>query len=164
VRALRVVLLLVLLGTLAAVALAQGGTPEAGGHEHEHGHEATGVGGHEHEHGHEATGVGGHEHEHDHEATGVGGHEHEHGHEAPDAGVHEHGHETPEAGGHGHGHVHGEGEDEHTHLPIQMYAIKAYFEAPWRDATQPVRIAWQAGLLALVDAALLAWLWRRWWR
>ena len=135
-RALRVVLLLVLLGTLPAVALAQGGTPEAGGHEHEH----------------------------DHEATGVGGHEHEHGHEAPDAGVHEHGHETPEAGGHGHGHVHGEGEDEHTHLPIQMYAIKAYFEAPWRDATQPVRIAWQAGLLALVDAALLAWLWRRWWR
>lgn len=137
-RALRVVLLLLLLGTLAAVALAQGGAPEVGGHEHEHGHEA--------------TGVGGHEHEHDHEATGVGGHEHEHGHE------------TPEAGGHGHGHVHGEGEDEHTHLPIQMYAIKAYFEAPWRDATQPVRIAWQAGLLALVDAALLAWLWRRWWR
>ena len=121
-RALRVVLLLLLLGTLAAVALAQGGAPV------------------------------------------VGGHEHEHGHEAPDAGVHEHGHETPEAGGHGHGHVHGEGEDEHTHLPIQMYAIKAYFEAPWRDATQPVRIAWQAGLLALVDAALLAWLWRRWWR
>jgi len=150
VRALRVVLLLLLLGTLAAVALAQGGAPEVGGHEHEHDHEA--------------TGVGGHEHEHDHEATGVGGHEHEHGHEAPDAGVHEHGHETPEAGGHGHGHVHGEGEDEHTHLPIQMYAIKAYFEAPWRDATQPVRIAWQAGLLALVDAALLAWLWRRWWR
>lgn len=91
-------------------------------------------------------------------------HGHEHGHEAPEAGGHEHGQEAPEAGGHGHGHVHGEGEDEHTHLPIQMYAIKAYFEAPWRDATQPVRIAWQAGLLALVDAALLAWLWRRWWR
>lgn len=142
-RALRVVLLLLLLGTLAAVALAQGGAPRD---EHEHGHEAPEAG--VHEPGHEA-----------HEA-GV----HEHGHEAPDAGVHEHGHEASEAGGHGHGHVHGEGEDEHTHLPIQMYAIKAYFEAPWRDATQPVRIAWQAGLLALVDAALLAWLWRRWWR
>jgi hypothetical protein len=136
VRALRVVLLLVLLGTLAAVALAQGGTPEAGGHGHEHGQEA----------------------------PEAGMHGHEHGHEAPEAGGHEHGQEAPEAGGHGHGHVHGEGEDEHTHLPIQMYAIKAYFEAPWRDATQPVRIAWQAGLLALVDAALLAWLWRRWWR
>lgn len=135
-RALRVVLLLVLLGTLAAVALAQGGTPEAGGHGHEHGQEA----------------------------PEAGMHGHEHGHEAPEAGGHEHGQEAPEAGGHGHGHVHGEGEDEHTHLPIQMYAIKAYFEAPWRDATQPVRIAWQAGLLALVDAALLAWLWRRWWR
>ena len=135
-RALRVVLLLVLLGTLPAVALAQGGTPEAGGHGHEHGQEA----------------------------PEAGMHGHEHGHEAPEAGGHEHGQEAPEAGGHGHGHVHGEGEDEHTHLPIQMYAIKAYFEAPWRDATQPVRIAWQAGLLALVDAALLAWLWRRWWR
>ena len=135
-RALRVVLLLVLLGTLPAVALAQGGTPEAGGHGHEHGQEAP--------------------------EAGMQGHEH--GHEAPEAGGHEHGQEAPEAGGHGHGHVHGEGEDEHTHLPIQMYAIKAYFEAPWRDATQPVRIAWQAGLLALVDAALLAWLWRRWWR
>lgn len=147
-RALRVVLLLVLLGTLAAVALAQGGTPEAGGHGHEHGQEAPEAGMHGHEHGHEAPEAGGHEH----------------GHEAPEAGGHEHGQEAPEAGGHGHGHVHGEGEDEHTHLPIQMYAIKAYFEAPWRDATQPVRIAWQAGLLALVDAALLAWLWRRWWR
>ncbi len=162
-RALRVVLLLVLLGTLAAVALAQGGAPRQ---EHEHGHEAPEAGVHEHEHGQEAPEAGVHEHEHGQEAPEPGVHEHEHGQEAPEAGEHEHehGHEAKEAGEHGHDHVHGEGEDEHSHLPIQMYAIKAYFQAPWRDSTQPGRIALQAGLLALVDAALLAWLWRRWWR
>ena len=126
-RTLRVVLVLLLLGTLAAVVLAQGGAPR-----HEHGPSESG------------------EHQHEH------GHGHDHGHGASEPGVHQH--------EHGHGHVHGEGEDEHTHLPIQMYAIKAYFESPWRDSTQPGRIAWQAGLVALVDAALLAWLWRRWWR
>jgi len=77
---------------------------------------------------------------------------------------HEHGSEVREAGQHEHEHGEGEADDDHAHLPIQMYAIKAYFEAPWGDPTQPGRIAWQAGLLALVDAALLAWLWRRWWR
>jgi len=77
---------------------------------------------------------------------------------------HEHGSEVGEAGQHEHEHGEGEADDDHAHLPIQMYAIKAYFEAPWGDPTQPGRIAWQAGLLALVDAALLAWLWRRWWR
>ncbi len=83
-------------------------------------------------------------------------HGHEHG--ASEAGACEHDHGASESEGHG------DGEDTHSHLPLQLYAIKAYFEAPWRDPTQPGRLALQAGFLALVDAALLAWLWRRWWR
>jgi len=133
VRALRVVLMALLLGMLAVVpvALAQGESPA---HQHEHGSEV--------------------------DETG----QHEHGSEVDEAGQHEHGSEVREAGQHEHEHGEGEADDDHAHLPIQMYAIKAYFEAPWGDPTQPGRIAWQAGLLALVDAALLAWLWRRWWR
>ncbi len=75
------------------------------------------------------------------------------------------GQEDPHAG-HAHGHGHGEGQkaDSTSHLPIQLYSIQAYFEAPWRNPKAPREVAVQAGIVLLLDAALVAWLRRRWWR
>ncbi len=84
------------------------------------------------------------------------------GQEVPHAG---HGHgagqEDPHAG---HGHGAGEDADASSHLPIQLYSIQAYFEAPWRDPQAPASVATQAAIVLLLDAALVAWLRRRWWR
>lgn len=69
-------------------------------------------------------------------------------------------------------HSHGAGDTAQTaqdvedsgHLPVQAYSLKAYFESPWRDPRSLGRLNAQTGVVLLVDAALLAWLWKRWWR
>ena len=73
------------------------------------------------------------------------------------------GQEDPHAG-HQHGHGHGQDADGSSHLPIQLYSIQAYFEAPWRDPRAPASVATQAAIVLLLDGALLIWLRRRWWR
>lgn len=63
------------------------------------------------------------------------------------------------------GHAHEEGDLDHEgHLPIQVYYHKAFFESPWRDPGNAWKVAGQAGVVLVLDAALAAWLWRRWWR
>lgn len=61
------------------------------------------------------------------------------------------------------GHDHGD-EGHEGHLPIQVYYHKAYFESPWRDPDNAWSVAGQAGVVLVLDVALAAWLWRRWWR
>jgi len=92
------------------------------------------------------------------------GHQHGAGQEDPHAGPeHGAGQEDPHAG-HQHGHGHGQDADGSSHLPIQLYSIQAYFEAPWRDPRAPASVATQAAIVLLLDGALLIWLRRRWWR
>lgn len=59
---------------------------------------------------------------------------------------------------------HDDHDESEGHLPIQVYYHKAYFESPWRDPAAAGRVAAQAGVVLVLDAALAAWLWRRWWR
>ena len=90
--------------------------------------------------------------------------------EAPAQGEHEAHGETPVQGEpHAHkGHADIEGQTVDTvgpgHLPVQVYSIQAFFQAPWRDPKSPALVGRQAAVVLVLDALLLAWLWRKRWR